>query len=120
MPNERISMSKLKQLIGLQSSNLSVRALGRALGLSVGAVSKYLRAVRVCGIDATEAEMLTEHELERRVFGPLLAAKPATLVPPDCAWIHNELKRHRHVTLQLLWEEYSSRFGAAAYRRSAF
>jgi hypothetical protein len=41
MPNERISMSKLKQLIGLQSSNLGVRALGRALGLSVGAVSKY-------------------------------------------------------------------------------
>jgi hypothetical protein len=29
MPNERISMSKLKQLIGLQSSNLSVRALSR-------------------------------------------------------------------------------------------
>ncbi len=40
MPNERISMSKLKQLIALQSSNLSVRALSRALGLSVGAVSK--------------------------------------------------------------------------------
>jgi hypothetical protein len=32
MPNERISMSKLKQLIGLQTSNLSVRALARALG----------------------------------------------------------------------------------------
>jgi hypothetical protein len=40
MPNERVSMSKLKQLIGLQSSNFSVRALSRALGLSVGAVSK--------------------------------------------------------------------------------
>ncbi len=37
--DERISMSKLKHLIGLQSSNLSVPALGRALGLSVGAVS---------------------------------------------------------------------------------
>jgi predicted ArsR family transcriptional regulator len=56
MPNERISMSKLKQLIGLQSSNLSVRALARALGLSVGAVAKYLRALRACGIDAAEAE----------------------------------------------------------------
>ena len=44
MPNERVSVSKLKQLIGLQASNLSVRALPRALGLSVGAVSKYLRA----------------------------------------------------------------------------
>lgn len=120
MPNERISMSKLKQLIGLQTSNLGVRALGRALGLSVGAVSKYLQAVRACGIEAAEADTLSEHELERRVFGPLLAAKPATLVAPDCAWIHGELKRHRHVTLQLLWEEYSGRFGAAAYRRSAF
>lgn len=120
MPNERISMSKLKQLIGLQASNLSVRALGRALGLSVGAVSKYLRAVRSCEIEAAEADTLSEHELERRVFGPLLAGKPATLIPPDCAWIHSELKRHRHVTLQLLWEEYAGRFGAAAYRRSAF
>src|SRR5438067_1740944 len=36
MPNERISMPKLKQLIGLQASNLSVRALARTLGLSVG------------------------------------------------------------------------------------
>ena len=53
MPNERVSMSKLKQLIGLQASNLSVRALARTLGLSVGAVSKYLRAVRGCGIGAT-------------------------------------------------------------------
>ena len=59
-------MSKLKQLIGLQSSNLSVRALGRALGLSVGAVSKYLRALRACGVDAAEAATLSEVELERR------------------------------------------------------
>jgi len=32
MPNEMFSMSKLKQLIALQTSNLSVRAMGRALG----------------------------------------------------------------------------------------
>ena len=120
MPNERISMLKLKQLIGLQSSNLSVRELGRALGLSVGAVSKYLRAVRACGIDAIEAEILSEAELEQRVFGPAMTSKPGPLVAPDCAWIHGELKRHRHVTLQLLWEEYAGQHGAAAYRRSAF
>ena len=120
MPNERISMSKLKQLIGLQSSNLSVRALARALGLSVGAVSKYLRAVRASGIEAAEAETLPEAELERRVFGPVLPGKAGSFVAPDCAWIHGELKRHRHVTLQLLWEEYVGLYGARAYRRSAF
>jgi len=120
MPNERISMVKLKQLIALQASNLSVRALARAVGLSVGAVSKYLRAVRSSGIEGAEAETLSEIELERRVFGPAPAVKPGALVLPDCAWIHGELKRHRHVTLQLLWEEYAGRYGAAAYRRSAF
>src|SRR6202142_1433141 len=120
MPNERISMSKLKQLIGLQASNLSIRALSRALGLSVGAVSKYLRAVRASGLGAADAEVLSEVELEQRVFGATPGLKPGAFVAPDCAWIHGELKRHRHVTLQLLWEEYEGRYGAAAYRRSAF
>src|ERR1700719_4738096 len=119
MPNERISMSKLKQLIGLQSSNLSVRALSRAPRLSVGAVSKYLQALRACRIDAGEADKLSEVELDRKVFG-VAPAKSATRAAPDCAWIHGELKRHRHVTLQLLWEEYAGQHGAAAYRRSAF
>jgi hypothetical protein len=50
------------------------------------------------------------------VFGPTLSGKPGAFVAPDCAWIHGELKRHRHVTLQLLWEEYAGRYGAAAYR----
>ena len=120
MPNERISMSNVKRLIGLQASNLSVRALSRALGLSVGAVSKYLRALRKAGVGAAEAETLSESDLERRVFGAVPAVKPSAFVRPDCAWIHTELKRHRHVTLQLLWEEYEGQYGAAAYRRSAF
>lgn len=120
MPNERISMSKLKQLIGLQSSHLSVLALARALDLSVGAVSKYLRAVKAVGIEPAEAQTLTEAELEQRLFGTGQANNPPKLVPPDCAWIHAELKRHRHVTLQLLWEEYAARLGEAAYKRSAF
>lgn len=120
MPNERISMSKLKQLIGLQSSNLTVRELAGALSLSIGGVSKYLQAVRAAGIEAAHVESLSEAELEQRVFGPARAVKPGVLVAPDCASIHSELKRHRHVTLQLLWEEYAQAQGAAAYRRSAF
>lgn len=37
--------------------------------------------------------------------GPAQPVKAGALVAPNCAWIHNELKRHRHVTLLLLWEE---------------
>ena len=91
MPNERISMSKLKQLIGLQTSNLSVRALSRALGLSVGAVSKYLRALRAAGVAAAEAETARKAAWEplrpkvatrspswkRRTSGPRATTRPA-------------------------------------------
>ena len=94
MPNERVSMSKLKQLIALQ-------AMARGLGLPVGAVSKYLRAVRAAGIGPDEAETLPENEFEQRVFGPAPPCKPPKLVPPDYPWVHTELKRQRHVKLLL-------------------
>jgi hypothetical protein len=92
----------------------------RALGLSLGAVSKYVNALRACGIGAVEAEVLSEAELVQRVFGAATSVKATIRATPDCAWIHGELKRHRHVTLQLLREEYVGQHGAAAYQRSAF
>ena len=120
MPNARISMSKLKQIIQLQSSNLSIRELSRALSMSVGAVSKYLAMVRAAGLTWDAAQDLDETALERRIFGEPAPAAPGRFAPVDCAWVHGELKRHRHVTLQLLWEEYRARHGEQAYRYSAF
>jgi CelD/BcsL family acetyltransferase involved in cellulose biosynthesis len=54
------------------------------------------------------------------VFGITALASAGTRAAPDCALIRGELKRHRHVTLQLLWEKYSAEHGTAAYQRSAF
>lgn len=98
----------------MQSSNLSVRELSRALSMSVGAVSKYLAMARAAG------QELDETALERRIFGEPAPAAPGRFAPVDCAWVHGELKRHRHVTLQLLSEEYRARHGEQAYRYSAF
>ena len=50
--------------------------MGRALGLSVGAVSKYWRAVRAAGVSPEEVEKLPETDLERRVFGRTPVSKP--------------------------------------------
>jgi hypothetical protein len=63
------------------------------------------------GISPSDAETLPESELEQRVFGPSSPVKPPKLVPPDFSWVHTEFKRHRYVTLQLLWEEYVERHG---------
>jgi len=120
MSNPRISISQLKQLIQLRSNGLSTRSIGSALSLSQGAVSKYGRAVlAACG--TWEAALgLEETELERRVFAQRRLRPAPTTTDPDCAWIHTEMKRHKHVTLQLLWEEYHGIHGEAALRYSAF
>jgi len=118
MPTERISMRRVRELIRLSEAGLSVRQLAGALRLSVGAVSKYGRALREAGLTWAVAQTLDDSELERRLFGA--PAAESGFAAPDCAWIHHELKRHRSVTLKLLWEEYREQHGAQAYRYSAF
>ena len=71
-------MSKLKQIIQLQSSNLSVRELARALAMSVGAVSKYLGMVRAAGISWEVAQDLDEAQLERRAGSRRSTARGST------------------------------------------
>jgi hypothetical protein len=99
MPKPRISIAKLKQLIQLESSKLSTREACRALNLSHGAVCKYRSVVREAGLRWEDVQGLDEAQLERRIWlvHPERAPRPAVL--PDCASIHTELKRHRHVTL---------------------
>ena len=38
---------------------------------------------------------------------------------PDFDYLHRELKQHKHLTLQLLWEEYRGR-GPGGYGYSRF
>jgi transposase len=44
--------------------------------------------------------------LEARLFPSVSGKKPRATPVPDFAWMHEELQRHKHVTLQLLWQEY--------------
>ena len=120
MSNPRISIAKLKQLIQFEASELSIREIGRALHLSHGAVSKYRYAVRAAGLRWEEAQHLDETTLEERVWRARAERAPRHMVLPDCAAIHTELKRHKHVTLQLVWEEYQATHGTLALRYSAF
>jgi transposase len=98
---------------------MSVRQVAAGAKLSVGAVSKYLAAARAAGIAWPVCEEWDDAELRRRLHGEP-ASRPSKLVMPVCAVIHQELKRHRHVTLQLLWDEYRAEHGEAAYSYSEY
>ncbi len=108
------SFEDRQDLLGHKSTRITTHYSAAKLETVIAAAEP---AVRAAGFGPSEAETLPESELEQRVFGPAPPGKPPKLVPPDYAWVHTELKRHRHVTLQLLWEEYVERHRDAAYRR---
>jgi transposase len=114
-------MRKIRDVLHYrQTTDLSLQAIGRALGLSKGVVAKYLGAISKAGLDLTQALALSDTELERLVYRDA-PKRESNFVQPDCAQIHQELKlKRKGVTLQLLWEEYCQEAGELALKYTAF
>ena len=112
-------MRKLRQALHLIfEAKLSLRQIGVALKISKTTAGEIASYARVAGVDWAVAQTLSDEELEARLYRPPVA-KSSHHLEPDCAWIHQELKR-AGVTLQLLWEEYQQQHQGLAYKYSAF
>ena len=119
MPTPRVLMSKIRRTLQLLSdSGLSTRQVAAALNISKSTVSEIALYARTAGIDWVQANILSDEELQARLYPPPRPRSSARQ-EPDYAELHQELKRPG-VTLQLLWEEYRARCGEQAYRYSAF
>ena len=105
MPARRLLMRKIREVLRLRhGQGLSRQAVARACGVGVGTVNRYLRRAAEYGLGWPLPADLDDAVLEARLFPR--AAPVRDRVRPDCAHIHQELKRDG-VTLQLLWEEYA-------------
>lgn len=99
-----MALRMIKDVIRLKwEAQLSHESIAAALGVSKGAVAKYLGLASAAGLDW---ETVREWD-ERRLAARLLPRAPATspFVEPDWGRVHRELDR-KGVTLMLLWEEY--------------
>src|SRR5881227_563256 len=106
MPGTKVSMRKVCEVLRLKHAlGMSERLIAEAVGVGKTAVGEYLRRARVIGLAWPLPEGMDEAELERRLFTPAGFHDGPTKPLPDCAKVHEELKR-RGVTLMLLWEEY--------------
>ena len=105
MPAKRMNLRMIKDVLRLKlEAQLSNERTARALGISKGAVAKYLALANIAGLgDWTAVRDLDEHALKSRLFPSV--PKDADVVVPDFGRIHQELGR-KGVTLALLWEEY--------------
>lgn len=119
MPQQRLSMRKIRDVLKLRhGASLSLEEIARALKLSKGVVAKYLRLAQESGLNWPLPPELDDADLERRLY-PRQIRHGATYAEPDCARIHQELKR-KGVTLQLLWQEYRQSAGDRSYQYTAF
>jgi transposase len=101
-------MRKLKEVLRLRFElGLRQNQIARSCSISQGAVSKYLKGAQAAGISWPLPEGWDEARLEEALFGPSPRRVYENYKPaPDFAHLHEELQRHRHLTLQLGWEEY--------------
>ena len=102
-------MRKTKEVLRLRFElGLGQRQIARSCGMGLGTVHDYLERAAAAGIGWPLPKGWSEEELEGKLFGnqPVPTQTARQRPQPDWKAIHEELQQHRHLTLQLVWEEY--------------
>jgi transposase len=108
MPQERLPMRKMRDVLRLSAGGLSKRKIAASLGISPTAAGDCIRRARRVGLSWPLPEAMSDEALEARLYPPPAATANNQRPQPDWAALHRELKRPG-VTLLLLWEEHRGR-----------
>jgi transposase len=109
MPNRRLSLRKIKEVLRLKyDCSISEREIARSCQVSRSTVADYIRRAAAAKLNWTEASSLAQTQLEERLFPTERIPSTVKRPPPDCEYIYNELRTYRkfNLTLSQLWLEY--------------
>jgi transposase len=102
-----LSMRKIQEVLRLKHElHFSNRAIARSCSIPRSTVANYLARARAAGLSWPLPDPWDESLLENRLFPENPFHPVSQEDQPDFATIHQELRQNKHVTLQLLWEEY--------------
>ena len=108
MPRARIAMHTIQEILRLRHEcGCSQREIARSCGLATGTVNRLLRQAEQAGLEWPLPPDWDEAELHQRLYGRPAGARPsARREALDFAAVHKQLARRKHLTLQLVWQEY--------------
>jgi transposase len=116
-------MRKLKEVLRLRYElKLGYQQIGRSCSIAVSTVHKYLKRAEAAGLRWPLPEGWDERRVESALFPRPVVPTPEQApvrTRPDFAAVHEQLRQHKHLTLQLLWEEYRQA-SPDGYRYSRF
>jgi transposase len=99
-------MRKISEVLRLRFElDFGYRQIAQSCLIGVGTVHQYLKRAEAAGVRWPLPDGMTETKLDELLFGRRDTAVPDRAVP-DFAAVHEQLRTHKHLTLQLLWEEY--------------
>lgn len=99
-------MRQIREVLRLYHEvHLGERRIAAICLVGRGTVQRYLERAAAAGVAWPLPKELDDTQLENLLFPPP-PAPAGTRPQPDFSKVHHELKSHRSVTLQLLWEEY--------------
>jgi hypothetical protein len=100
-------MRKLKEVLRLRFElHLDQRQIARSCSISVSTVHEYLKRAETAGVNWPVPADWNDARLQAALFPPAAAPTRPCKDTLDCEEIYRQLRANRHVTLQLLWEEY--------------
>ena len=110
-------MRKVKQILRLTfKEGLPQRAIARSVRVGRQTVADYLQRAKVAGLTSwDDVKELSEEELQKRLFSSTNVRRAKDKREPSWQYIHQELKRHKGVTVFLLWKEYYEEEPSTAY-----
>jgi transposase len=110
--------TNLRQAVSLAlGTNLSNREIGREVGIAFNSVRRYRAVAKENGYELDALLKLDDETLHTYFSKRPLRHEDRRM--PDWNHVHAQLQR-RHVTLQLLWENYLLEDPQTAYRYSQF
>lgn len=107
MPTRRPKMRDVREVLRLHREGcVPMREVARMMGIARSTVRDMIVRFERSGLEWPVPAEISDADLEARLYGPA-GVKPGRrkLPEPDWAVLARELKR-KHVTLQVLWEEY--------------
>ena len=113
-------MRKIREVLRLRfECSRSHREISAAIGISEGSVCDYLTRARTRALTWSDAEAMSDSEVEARLFSAVGKNEPVARAAVDFEWVAREMRRPG-VTLQLLWMEYRDAVIAKGDRARAY
>lgn len=98
-------MRKINEVLRLKFElDLNNRQIARSCSIPHSTVANYLRRAQAAGLTWPLPPDVSDVVLESRLFPVVPVRQEIPL--PDYASLHAELLGHKHLTLELLWQEY--------------